>query len=350
MLTMLMALFVVLLPPLQTTAAQTASAMQADVDRLVRAAEQLTGTWPLRPPPAIPEVAQVARHGRAVVPLLVTLLSDDLNAERDRKRWKVQQQIALTLSSIYAESPHCGRSYCDGDPPERIARVRAGWLRLIASDKELQGLSVRALLARFKGEKMSWRQYEIGKVLAAANDRAAIAELQAWLRHDDRRVRGNVALVLGRLGDPRGFQTIAEILVDRSPRSIGQGTRGNWSLPAQIRADRYYAAHLLGDLKDPRGVELLIPLLNDEDVYYKAPSALAEIGDHRAVRPLIEQLKRDDPSVRVLAILALETLKAHEAVPALRKLLRDTRKSNFDNLTTVADAAKHAIVVVSQAS
>jgi HEAT repeat protein len=345
--TLLMALLVVL-TLLQTAAAQTPNTMQPDVDRLVRAAAKLAGTWPSQPPPAIPEVAMVARHGKAVAPLLVTLLSDNPNAERDRQRWKVQQQVALTLSRIYSESPHCGRSYCDGDPPERIARVREGWLRVIASDKGRQALSVRALLERFKGEQVFWRQYEIGKALAAAGDRCAIAELEAWLTHDDRHLRGNVALVLGRLGDPRGFQTIAAILVDRSPRSIGQGTRGNWSIQAQIRADRFYAAHLLGDLKDPRGVALLIPLLNDEEVDYKAPWSLAEIGDHRAVGPLIGQLKRDDPSLRVLAILALETLKAHEAAPALRSLLQDTRQSSFGNRTTVAEAARHAIAVVSQ--
>jgi hypothetical protein len=88
-------------------------------------------------------VAIVARHGKAVVPLLMVLLSDDPNAERDRKRWKVQQQVALTLSRIYSESQHCGRTYCDGDPPERIGRVREGWLRVIASDTEMQALSAR---------------------------------------------------------------------------------------------------------------------------------------------------------------------------------------------------------------
>ena len=232
----------------------------------------------------------MARHGKAVVPLLMALLSDDPNAERDRKRWKVQQQVALTLSRIYSESQHCGRTYCDGDPPERIARVREGWLRVIASDKEMQALSARELLDRFKEEKVFWRQFEIGQALAAANDRGAIAELEAWLTHDDRHVRGNVAFVLGRLGDPRGFETIAEILADRSPRSAGQGIPGgNWSVQAQIRADRYYAAHLLGDLKDPRGVELLIPLLNDEDVDDIVPWSLAEIGDRRAIGPLIGQ-------------------------------------------------------------
>jgi HEAT repeat protein len=346
---MLIALLVVLLPALQTEAAQTASTMQSDVDRLVRAAESLAGTWPSQSPPAIPEVAIVARHGKAVVPLLMVLLSDDPDAERDPKRWKVQQQVALVLSRIYSESQHCGRTYCDGDPPERIARVKEGWLRVIASDKEMQALSARGLLDRFKGEKVFWRQFEIGKALAAANDRGAIAELEAWLKHDDRHLRGNVAFVLGRLGDPRGFETIAAILADRSPRSAGQGIPGgNWTVQAQIRADRYYAAHLLGDLKDPRGVDLLIPLLNDADVDYIVPWSLAEIGDRRGIGPLIGQTERDDPSLRVLAIGALERLKAREALPRLRQLLQDDRRSNFGDRTTVADTAKRAIAVLSQ--
>jgi hypothetical protein len=67
---MLIALLAVVLPALQTETAQTAT-MQSDVDRLVRAAEGLEGTWPSQPPPAIPEVAIVARHSKDVVPLLM---------------------------------------------------------------------------------------------------------------------------------------------------------------------------------------------------------------------------------------------------------------------------------------
>ena len=103
--------------------------MQADVDRLVRAAEQLKGIWPSQPPPPIPEVALVAGYGRRVTPLLVALLSDDPNARRDDKHWKVAQQATLALSRIYSEPAHCGRIYCDDDPPERIGQVRKGWLR-----------------------------------------------------------------------------------------------------------------------------------------------------------------------------------------------------------------------------
>ena len=119
-------------------------------------------------------------------------------------------------------------------------------------------------------------------------------------------------------------------------------------MQAQIRADRYYAAHLLGDLNDPRGVELLIPLLRDEDVDAIVPWSLAEIGDRRAIAPLIEVMARDDPSTRVLAIYALEKLNAREALPRLRELLQDDRRSRFGTQTTVADAAKRAIAVISR--
>src|SRR5262245_1827542 len=98
--------------------------VQDDVDRLVWAAEQLKGIWPSQPPPPIPDVARVARHGRPVTPLLFGLLSDDPNLPRDDKRWKVQQQVTLALSRIYSEPPHCGRIYCDGDRAERIGQIK----------------------------------------------------------------------------------------------------------------------------------------------------------------------------------------------------------------------------------
>ena len=228
--------------------------------------------------------------------------------------------------------------------------MKEGWLHVIASDKEMQALSTRELLDRFKKEKVFWRQFEIGRALAAANDRAVIAELEAGLAQDDRHLRGNTAFVLGRLGDSRGFETIAEILGDRDPRSPGQGIpRGNWTLQAQIRADRYYAAHLLGDLRDPRSVELLLGLLNDAEVDAIVPWSLAEISSRQPRDPSPHQhLQQDDPSARVLTISALETLRARAALPALRALLQDSRRSNFGDRTPVAEAARRAIAVISQ--
>jgi hypothetical protein len=323
-------------------------ALQADVDRLVQAAEQMKGTWLSQPPPPVREVAVVARHGRRVTPLLFALLSDDPNVPRDDKRWKVQQQATLTLSRIYSEPPQCGRIYCDGDPAARIDQIKAAWLRVIVADSEMRMLPSRELLNRFKQEPVFWRQFEFGQALAATGDQTVITEMAPLLTHADRHLRGNVAFVISRLGDPRGFETIAAILADRSTRASGQGIPGGkWSEGEQIRADRYYAAHLLGDLKDPRGVDLLVPLLGDTDVSSVVPWSLAEIGDKRAVAPLIKELQRDDPTSRVLVISALERLDARQALPKLQALQSDVRRANFGRQLSVAEAARHAIATLS---
>jgi HEAT repeat protein len=111
----------------------------------------------------------------------------------------------------------------------------------------------------------------------------------------------------------------------------------------QITADRYYAAHLLGDLKDPRAVPVLVSLLDEPEVNYIVPWSLGEIGDKRAVVPLIRALADSDPSMRVLVIYGLEQLDATDAIPALRRLLEDHQRSTFANQVPVADAARAAI-------
>ena len=56
---------------------------------------------------------------------------------------------------------------------------------------------------------------------------------------------------------------------------------GRYKVALQIAADRYYAAHLLGDLRDPLAIPVLVPLLKDKEVNSIVPWALGEIGDKR---------------------------------------------------------------------
>ena len=151
-----------------------------------------------------------------------------------------------------------------------------------------------ALVERFTREKVFWRQFTIAAAIVDRKDSSVLPSLAAWLNHED-------------------------------------------------AADRYYAAHLLGDLRDPRGVPILASWLKDKEVSSIVPWALGEIGDKSAVGPLLDALDDDNPSLRVLAIYALETLNAKEAVPRLIALLGDHRKSNFGAQVSVAEAAKAAI-------
>ncbi len=200
------------------------------------------------------------------------------------------------------------------------------------------------LAEEFKNSKVFWQQFEIARKIVALHDTNVLSGLAGWLTNEDRHARGNAALIFAGMGDDRGFEVIRKTLNDRSERPKGPGVPGgNWTLQAQIASDRYYAVHLLGDLKDPRAVPILIPLLRDKEVNYIVPWALGEIGDKRAVEPLIGALSDKDPSVRVLAIYSLEKLKADKALPHLQALLNDNDRSNFGERVSVAEAAQAAV-------
>jgi HEAT repeat protein len=88
---------------------------------------------------------------------------------------------------------------------------------------------------------------------------------------------------------------------------------------------------------------MVVPLLGDEDINFHAAWALGEIGDQRAIRPLIAALKDRDALMRVSAVQALEKLKAVEALPQLRALLDDQALPSAGDRVSVAETAKAAI-------
>jgi HEAT repeat protein len=205
--------------------------------------------------------------------------------------------------------------------------------------------SVSELLRQFEDERVFWRQFEVAKAIVAANDTSVLPQLESWLTHEDRHLRGNAAFIFAGLGDPRGFDVIVIILGDRSERRevhIISSVGLPW-IQGQISEDRYYAAHLLGDLKDSRAIPILVPLLTDPDVNYIVPWSLGQISSPSAITPLVGSLSDPNPSMRVLAIHALVELKASGALPRLRQLLDDNARSNFDKFESVAEAAQAAI-------
>ncbi|MCA1561525.1 MAG: HEAT repeat domain-containing protein [Acidobacteria bacterium] len=190
---------------------------------------------------------------------------------------------------------------------------------------------------------------EVGRQLVSLTDTQILRRLERRLTDHDRHVRANTAFVFAGLGDPRGFDVIVGILNDLSPRPEGQGIPGGrWSLDPQIRADRYYAVHVLGGLADERAVDLLLPWLADSDVNYKVAWALGEIRNTRAVKPLIEALRNNDALVRISAIQALVKLRAKESLPHIRALLNDQAMPRAGDRVPVAATAKAAVLELEQ--
>jgi HEAT repeat protein len=223
------------------------------------------------------------------------------------------------------------------------------FLLICVIDQPLKAVKpqTRQLVEEFQASDIFWRQLDVGKKIIELQGKEVLGALEPWLEHEDRHIRGNVAFVFAALGHRRGLDVIAGILNDYSVRPEGQASPGGrWSLKAQIRADRYYAVHLLGELKQVRGVDLLLPLLRDEEVNYKAAWALGEIGDVRAVGPLIAALQYGTALMRISAIQGLEKLRAKEAIPHLRLLVADRELPSAGDQISVGEAAKAAILTL----
>ena len=112
----------------------------------------------------------------------------------------------------------------------------------------------------------------------------------------------------------------------------------------------YHFRGLPSEVRQKRCAGLLLSILRDTGlpslVRQHAAGALGEIGDRRAVRPLIDSL--DETKVRRGAAVALGRMKAKEAAEALRKLASRLEPaawalSQVSVPTTVAEAIKELL-------
>jgi HEAT repeat protein len=160
---------------------------------------------------------------------------------------------------------------------------------------------------------------------AVANPAAAtpvatsnVAELAATLRGADADAAHNAVISLGVSKDPAAVEPLIEAVrnVDGFFHSV-------------VRAA---AASALAHLGDARAVDALIGAINDPmaEASAEAVRSLAILGDARAVKPLIDVLRSTDgyflAVVRRAAATALGKLGGEEAIAALKNAAEDTHE------------------------
>ena len=114
--------------------------------------------------------------------------------------------------------------------------------------------------------------------LGKFGDERAVEALIKTLWDDDWGVCGDVAEALGKIGDKRAVGPLIKAVKDDDwqVRSRIYGGGGN----------RQIAVDALGKIGDVQAVELLIKVLEDDLVSSAAACALGKIGDERAIEPL----------------------------------------------------------------
>lgn len=165
--------------------------------------------------------------------------------------------------------------------------------------------AVPELITALQVEDAEFCRY-IAQVLNQIGKDAAPGLLEA-LKHTNRRVRSQVAEILGRIKPIDAVPELTEALHDED---------------AEVRSK---AAAALGEIGDTSSVVSLFEALRDEnpEVRNKAVQALGQIGDSDAVPGLLETLRDENEQVRATSAMVLGKIKSVDAVPRLLKALHD---------------------------
>jgi len=110
----------------------------------------------------------------------------------------------------------------------------------------------------------------------------------------------------------------------RVAASIKADERVEKALIALVRDEDWWvrvnAIETLGELKSKNALSVLVKLLDDPDTRWSAIEALVRVGDVRVAPYLLRYLKDEQTEIRVEVIKALGTLKAKDALSALKDM------------------------------
>ena len=169
------------------------------------------------------------------------------------------------------------------------------------------GREAVALLSRSLNDESLFVTGTAVRTLAGMGDPSVPERMRTLAGKGPYAGRVNALAVLGILKDPDSVDVLMGLLQDRR---------------ALVRAN---AVQALAPIRDPRTFEPLVRLLAGGNRRVRAAAALAmgELGDPAAAGPLSRRAGDDDPSVRAAAVSALGRLKAGGCEAALLAGLRD---------------------------
>lgn len=166
-------------------------------------------------------------------------------------------------------------------------------------------------------------RHNAAHALGKIGDAGAVDALVQALSDDDPTVRLKAAFALGQIGDTRAVEPLLRLLDDSSKEVrwtvaevVGQFGESAVMLVSGVLQHhdveaRELAASILGEIGDPRAVEPLVQALIDSEwqVRFAVVNALGDIGDNRAAGSLAPLLEDADSRVRSLTTRILKRWK-----------------------------------------
>ncbi len=197
---------------------------------------------------------------------------------------------------------------------------------------------VRGLIKALHDKESAVRE-AAAEALGKIGDAGAVEPLIQALTDGNQNVRARAASALEKIGDSRAVEPLiaaldrqdnqlcrraAEALVRICTSNIEPLLETLKDISRGYRA-RSKVALVLGQIGDARAIEPLITALKryQQDVRQAATEALGEIGDPRAVEPLIEALDQEDAFLCLPVAVALQKIGDPRAVEPLIKVLND---------------------------
>jgi len=243
---------------------------------------------------------------------------------------------------------------------EEVAQLELSVRLEVVGALEEQGVVARYL--RDARSRMKWTRARALRILGDLKVPASVPVLLQSLEDRDADVRNVAARSLGRMKlqaaeealvsllgkhDQAISSRIAAICIEMGPRTAPLLIR---SLRDGSPKARFWAARILGEIRDTRAVRSLGDALLDTDPEVRSAStwALGRIGE-RGTAPLIEPLLRDPLwYVRAHAAEALGKLGEGVYAAALGESLRDrswwVRKNALDALVGLGEPAKPVLL------
>ncbi len=210
-----------------------------------------------------------------------------INALKDEDSF-VRQSATEALGNIGDEHavPALIEALDDEDDKVRLSAIES--LRWIDNKK-----TVEPLMHQLRDSNWQVREAAI-RALGRLRDDRAIKPLTDMLKDENSQVREQAVSALGKFEGNQDVELIIELLKDRD---------------CKVRQE---TAYMLGQVGDVRAVEPLISaLLNDSDLLVRefAVEALNKFGDPRAIAPLTSVLNDQDPNIGYAARNAIESIR-----------------------------------------